>query len=157
MSRTTLEPIMSIKEKVIHEVKKTALVTVYFLVGFNLLALLLVLLDAGFRDPQTLFVAAVMAGGQDTHYATRRPGPIKSKSVSVPSDQCIRLENHKCLETAGPDTVEPDPEEALTPSKLDPFALPVVQDRQLLAESEDFEVQNCPATDQDCECCEQRQ
>ncbi len=88
---------------------------------------------------------------------SRLPGPIQSKSLSVPSDQCIRLENYKCLETAGPDTVEPDPEEALTPSKPDPFALPVVQDRQLLAESEDFEVQNCPATDQDCECCEQRQ
>ena len=35
---------MSFKEKVVHELKKTALITLYFLVGFNLLALLFALL-----------------------------------------------------------------------------------------------------------------
>jgi len=52
---------MSLKTTIIHEVRKTALITVYFLIGFNLLALLLALMAPGFRDPGTLFAGATVA------------------------------------------------------------------------------------------------
>ncbi len=52
---------MSLKAKIIHEVRKTALVTIYFLIGFNLLALLLALMAPGFRDTRTLFASATVA------------------------------------------------------------------------------------------------
>ena len=52
---------MSFKEKIVHELKKTALITLYFFVGFNLLALLFALLAPEFRDPATLFVSATLA------------------------------------------------------------------------------------------------
>jgi hypothetical protein len=52
---------VSLKAKIIHEVRKTALVTIYFLIGFNLLALLLALMAPGFRDSRTLFASATVA------------------------------------------------------------------------------------------------
>ena len=52
---------MSLKQTILHEVHKTALATAFFLVGFNLLALLLVTLAPGPNAPLSLFAAATLA------------------------------------------------------------------------------------------------
>ncbi len=55
-----------LRQRLFHGVKKTALTTLHFLVGFNLLALMFALLAPGYRDPAVLFggatIAALLAG-----------------------------------------------------------------------------------------------
>lgn len=51
----------TLKQRLLHEVKKTALATLYFLVGFNLLALMLALLAPGYREAAVLFGTATVA------------------------------------------------------------------------------------------------
>ena len=51
-----------LRQRLLHEVKKTALATLYFLVGFNLLALMFALLAPGYREPTALFATATVAG-----------------------------------------------------------------------------------------------
>ena len=38
------------------------------------------------------------------------PGPIRAKALAVPTYQGVGLEEMQCLETAGPNAVQPDPE-----------------------------------------------
>ena len=65
----------------------------------------------------------------------------------MPAHQGVRLEHGKCVETARPEAVEPDPEEALLASTLDPFRLSACDHRQLLAKRKDFEVEFGPASE----------
>ena len=51
----------TLRQRLFHDVWKTALATLYFLVGFNLLALMLALLAPGHHEPAILFSGATLA------------------------------------------------------------------------------------------------
>jgi len=65
----------------------------------------------------------------------------------MPTYQGVRLEHDECLETARPDPVEPDPEQAFAPAETQ-FAIAVGDHRQLLSECEDLQVEDGPASEQ---------
>ncbi len=67
----------------------------------------------------------------------------------MPTYQGVRLDDGKCLQTAGPDTVEPDPEQAFAPAEMQLAVFAFVGDhRQLLSECEDLQVEDGSASEQ---------
>ena len=87
-------------------------------------------------------------GWPPTEAATGFPGPIKSEALAVPAHQGIWFEDLQCLQAPWPQTVEPDPEQPLTPVKSESLAWCRVHHRQLLAKRQDFEVQDGAALEQ---------
>ena len=77
--------------------------------------------------------------------SSRLPCPIEPKSLSMPTYQGVRFEDGECFQTAGPDPVEPDPEQAFAPAETQ-FAIAVGDHRQLLSECEDLQVEDSPAS-----------
>ena len=73
-------------------------------------------------------------GWAPAHPATGFPGPIKSKALAVPAHQGIWFEDPQCLQATGPQAVEADPEQPLTPVKTESLAWCLLHHRQLLAE-----------------------
>ena len=73
-----------------------------------------------------------------TARASRLPCPVEAKSIAVPADQRIGLEDRECFETARPEAVEPDPKQPFTPTKPDPFRCGVVHHGELLAKGRGF-------------------
>jgi hypothetical protein len=65
----------------------------------------------------------------------------------MPTYQGVRLEDGECLQTARPDPIEPDPEQAFAPAETQP-AISVGDHRQLLSECEDLQVEDGPASEQ---------
>ena len=65
----------------------------------------------------------------------------------MPTHQGVRLEDGECLQTVGPDTVEPDPEQAFTTAETQ-LAISVGDHRQLLSECEDLQLEDGPASEQ---------
>ncbi len=63
----------------------------------------------------------------------------------MPTHQGVRLEDGECLQTAGPDTVEPDPKHALTMTEAHAAVL-LGDHRQLLSERKDLQVEDSPAS-----------
>jgi len=65
----------------------------------------------------------------------------------MPAHQGIWFEDPQCLQALWPQTVEPDPEQPLTPVKSESFAWCLVYHGQLLAKRQDFEVQEGAASE----------
>jgi endonuclease III len=80
--------------------------------------------------------------------ATGFPGPIKSKTLAVPANQGIRFEDLQCLQATGPQAVERDLEQPLTPVKTESLAWCLVYHGQLLAKRQNFEVQEGAISEQ---------
>jgi len=85
--------------------------------------------------------------GSPTATTAGFPGPEETESLPVPTYQGVRLENGECLQTAGPDPVEPDPEQAFAPAETQ-LAVFAGDHRQLLPERKDLQVEDGPASEQ---------
>ena len=81
--------------------------------------------------------------------SARFPGPMKAKAFAVSTHQGAGLEDMKCLETAGPNAVQPDPEQALAPTETVPFVVSLSNHGKLLAKREDFQVEQRAASEDD--------
>jgi hypothetical protein len=66
----------------------------------------------------------------------------------VPAHQGVHFEDGECLETAGPNTVEPDPKQAFATAETQPLAVFVGDHCQLLTQSEDLQVEGGPVSEQ---------
>jgi len=86
-------------------------------------------------------------GWAPAYPATGIPGPVQSKAFAVSAYQGVRSEYPQCLQTAGPQAVEPDPEQSLTPVKAESFTRCLVYHGKLLAKRQDFEVQEGAASE----------
>ena len=75
-------------------------------------------------------------------------GTSRSNVVESPCGASIRLEDLKCLQAAGPEAVEPDPEQPLTPVKSQLFTRRLVFHGQWLAQCQNFEVQEGVVSEQ---------
>jgi len=75
----------------------------------------------------------------------------------VPADQRVRLEDGNSGEAAGPDPIQPNPEEALVKAGSQPFVVPCGDHRQLLTKRQDLQMEEGPATEQARQGNEQRQ
>ncbi len=78
--------------------------------------------------------------GPPTTASPRLPAPVQPKAFAVPAHQGVRLEEDERLEAAGPEAVEPDPEEALGATETEPFAVSGSDHCQLLTQSEELQV-----------------
>ena len=56
--------------------------------------------------------------------ASRFPRPVSAEALLVPAEQRVRLEDSNRGETAGPEPVQPNPEEALVTAGSEPFVVP---------------------------------
>ena len=72
---------------------------------------------------------------------------MESKALAVPAHKGIWFKNPQRLQAPWPQTVEPDPEQPLTPVKSESFAWCLVYHGQLLAKRQDFEVQEGPVSE----------
>ncbi len=86
--------------------------------------------------------------GLPTTASVQLPGPVQPKALAVPAYQGVRVEDGECLETARPEAVEPDPEEALAATETEPFAASGSDHCQLLTQSEDLQVKDGTAPEQ---------
>ena len=80
--------------------------------------------------------------------SSRLPCPIEPKSLPLPTHQSIRLEDGEGLQTAGPDTIELNPEETLSQTRTEPLVVSVGDHGQLLAESDVLEMEQGAASEQ---------
>ena len=74
----------------------------------------------------------------------------------MPADQGVRLEDSKSGEAAGPDPVQPNPEEALEKAGSEPFVVPRGGHRQLLTKRQDLQMEEGAATEHASQGKEQR-
>ena len=65
----------------------------------------------------------------------------------MPMYQGVRREDGECVQTARPDPIAPDPEQAFAPAETQ-LAISVGDHRQLLSECEDFQVEDGPASEE---------
>ena len=67
------------------------------------------------------------------------PGPVEAQAPLVPADQGVGLEDGERGEAAGPDPVQPNPEEALVTAGSEPFVVPRGAHRKSLTEGQDLQ------------------
>lgn len=83
----------------------------------------------------------------DPASAVRFAGPRQPKALAMPTHQCIGLEDVQRLRTAGPQAVEPDPEQALAPRETQPLGIFPHGHGQLLAQRDDLHVERNAASE----------
>ena len=69
------------------------------------------------------------------------PGPVQPKSLSMPSDQSVWLEDCQCPKAIWPETIEPNPEYSLAGSKAVPSVIAVGHHCQLLTQGKDLQME----------------
>ena len=92
------------------------------------------------REPSNEVSALRGDRGPPTTVSPRLPGPVQPKALAVPAHQGLRLEDGECLEAAGPEPLEADPDKTLTAAETKPFAVSGSDHCQLLRQSEDLQV-----------------
>lgn len=81
---------------------------------------------------------------------------MKAEALAVPTHQGVGLEDMQCLNTAGPNAVQPNPEQALAPTETEPFTVSLSDHAKLLAKREDFQVEQRAASEEAGQCGEHR-
>ena len=66
----------------------------------------------------------------------------------MPADQGIRLEDGNSGEARGPESVQPNPEEALMTAGSEPFVVPRGNHRQLLTKGQDLQMEETATAEQ---------
>ncbi len=69
------------------------------------------------------------------------PGPIFSKTFPVPANHGFRLHDGQGIQTAGPQTIEPDPKYPVEGCQPRPPVLLSLKDGQLVAQGENLELE----------------
>src|ERR1022692_2847509 len=67
---------------------------------------------------------------------SRTPTPKQAEALTVPLDHCCWLDQHHHLQTAWPQSVEPDPEQAIDREQPEPTRPLAAKDVQLVTERE---------------------
>lgn len=67
--------------------------------------------------------------------------PVESKSLSMPGDHRIGLDEQEAVTPLGPEPGEKDPQNPIGCPKPEPFLVGSLQDDELVAQSHDFELQ----------------
>ena len=88
--------------------------------------------------------------------ASRFPRPVSAEALLVPAEQRVRLEHSNRGETAGPEPVQPNPEEALVTAGSEPFVVPGGDHCQLLTKRQDLQMEEAATTEQASQGKEQR-
>ncbi len=76
------------------------------------------------------------------------PGPVEAEAPLVPANQGVRLKDGESGEAAGPDPVQPNPEEAHVTAGSEPFVVPRGDHRKLLTKGLDLQMEEGAATAQ---------
>ncbi len=84
------------------------------------------------------------------------PGPVEAEAPLMPANQGVRLKDGESGEAAGPNPVQPNPEEALVTAGSESFVVPRDDRRKLLTKGQDLEMEEAATTEQASQGKEQR-
>ena len=106
------------------------------------------------RTPQRIGLAHLADQGADIRVNRRAaaptqagaPTPVEPETTSMPMNDGRRLDQNHRLETARPEAVEPDPEQAVAGAKTQPAGALAPEHAQLMAEGDDLQFQRGSAT-----------
>ncbi len=73
--------------------------------------------------------------------SSRLPGPKQAEAFPMPGDDGLRHHNDEGIQAAGPQTVEPNPKCPVEGSEPRPLVLLSLEDRQLVAMSQDLKLE----------------
>src|SRR5258706_14591723 len=76
------------------------------------------------------------------------PLPIQSESLTMPTDDGLRLHDNQCGTPCSPQVRQPDPEGSVrgTEAELTTTA-GALQDQELMTQGKDFSLQSCPSSE----------